>query len=746
MAEPNEKPVETLDERTAAAELERLAAEIARADAAYFQDDAPEMSDAAYDSLRRRNAAIEERFPELKRADSPSERVGAAPSEGFAKARHAVPMLSLGNVFDDEELTDFVASVRRYLSLDAEDPLVFTAEPKIDGLSLSLRYENRALVLAATRGDGAVGEDVTANARAVGDIPINLPASAPDLFEVRGEVYMSKADFAALNERQAAKEQKTFANPRNAAAGSLRQLDARVTAERPLKFFAYAWGAVERLPADTQAGVLEAFRAWGFTVNPLTTRCADAAAMLAHYAKIGAERARLDYDIDGVVYKVDRLDYQERLGFRSRTPRWATAHKFPPEQAQTVLEAIEIQVGRTGSLTPVARLRPVTVGGVVVSNATLHNADYIAGIGADGQPLREGRDLRVGDTVTVQRAGDVIPQIVDVDLSKRPDRATPYHFPETCPECGSAARREPGEAVTRCAGGLICPAQAVERLKHFVSRDAVDIDGLGAKQVEALFADKWIREPADIYTLEARYGPGRPSQLKNREGWGERSAAKLFEAVAARRTLPLDKFIYALGMRHVGEGSAKMLARRYGSWSALSEALIRAGEERKAQEEAHQAALVAWEAANAGAEAPEKPPKRPKLAEAGENMRALLDIDGVGETLAVALADFFGEAHNRDSLERLLAETTPEDVAAPVAVESPIVGRTVVFTGKLERMSRSEAKARAEALGAHVAGSVSAKTDILVAGPGAGSKLKKAEDLGVKVMTEDAWLELLGSA
>ena len=743
MGDHSATPVEKLTRQAAEAELARLAEEIAAADVAYHREDAPEITDAAYDALRARNDAIEDRFPELKRTDSPSERIGAAPSEAFAKAVHAVPMLSLGNVFDDEELDDFVASIRRFLSLQDGGAIAFSAEPKIDGLSLSLRYEDRKLVLAATRGDGAVGEDVTRNALTIADIPAELPASAPGLFEIRGEVYMSKPDFAALNERQAAKEQKIFANPRNAAAGSLRQLDSAITAERPLRFFAYAWGEVERLPAETQMGVLEAFEEWGLQVNPLTILCEDVAAMRAHYDRIGAQRSALEYDIDGVVYKVNRLDLQERLGFRSRTPRWATAHKFPPEQAQTVLEAIEIQVGRTGSLTPVARLQPVNVGGVVVSNATLHNADYIAGIGGDGQPIRDGRDLRVGDTVTIQRAGDVIPQVVDVDLSKRPADAPPYPFPEVCPECGSAARRELGEAVTRCAGGIICPAQVVERLKHFVSRNAFDIEGLGAKQVEALFQDKWIQQPADIFTLEARHGPGQPTQLKNREGWGERSAANLFEAINARRSLPLDKFIFALGVRHVGEGSARMLARRYGGWSAFSEALIAAGEERAAQEAAYAQALAAWEAAPEPEEGAKKPLKKPKLADAGEHLRTLMDIDGVGETLAAALVDFFAEEKNRDSLARLLAQVSPEDFEVVATGESAITGKTVVFTGKLERQSRAEAKTRAESLGAHVAGSVSAKTDILVAGPGAGSKLKKAEELGVSVMTEEEWIALL---
>ncbi|MEO1122350.1 MAG: NAD-dependent DNA ligase LigA, partial [Pseudomonadota bacterium] len=514
---------------------------------------------------------------------SPSEKVGAAASERFVKVRHAVPMLSLGNVFDDEELADFVAGVRRFLSLDEDEVLAMTAEPKIDGLSLALRYENRELVQAATRGDGAEGEDVTRNALTIAEIPTRLPESAPALIEIRGEVYMTHSDFQALNTRQAEREAagdksaKVFANPRNAAAGSLRQLDPAITKSRPLKFFAYAWGEAPELPAETQAGVLEAFGAWGMPVNPLTQRCETVEALLAHYRAIEAQRASLGYDIDGVVYKVDRLDWQGRLGFRSRTPRWATAHKFPAEQATTVLEAIDIQVGRTGSLTPVARLRPVTVGGVVVSNATLHNEDYIRGIGNDGQVIRadaEGApiDIRPGDTVTVQRAGDVIPQIVAVDLALRPVEAEAYVFPLKCPVCGSHAVREEGEAVRRCTGGLICDAQIVERLKHFVSRNAFDIEGLGAKQVEAFHADGWVSQPADIFYLRERYGGGL-QQLKNREGWGEKSADNLFAAIDEKRAIPLERLIYALGIRHVGETSGRLLARRYGSWDAFEAAM-----------------------------------------------------------------------------------------------------------------------------------------------------------------------------
>ncbi len=778
-----EKPVEALTPEEAAAELARLAEALARHDEAYHGRDAPEISDAAYDALCARNAAIEARHPALVRADGPASRLGAPPAAGFAKARHAEPMLSLGNVFAEDEVADFVAGLRRFLSLGPEDPLAFSVEPKIDGLSLSLRYEARRLVLAATRGDGAEGEDVTRNVATIDDAPTELPPGAPDLFEVRGEAYMTKRDFLALNARQEKAGAKVFANPRNAAAGSLRQLDPSVTAQRPLKFFAYAFGAVSSLPAETQTDLLAAFSAWGFRVNPETTRAADVPAMLAAYRKILDGRADLDFDLDGVVYKVDRLDYQARLGARSRTPRWATAHKFPAERAETVLEAIDVQVGRTGSLTPVARLRPVTVGGVVVSNATLHNADYIRGFGADGSVIRpdaEGapKDLRPGDYVTVQRAGDVIPQIVDVDLAKRPAGAAVYAFPSVCPICGSAVEREPGEAVARCAGGLVCAAQAKERLKHFVSRGAFDIEGLGAKQVAALYEDGWIAEPAEIFTLEKRFGPGGVRQLAHREGWGARSAANAFAAIDARREIPLDRLINALGVRHVGEGSAGVLARAYGSWAAFEAYIIRAGpalaalqafeaesaaEEKRAAgdpvaeaglAEAHGAESAAQDAAedadqSAAQDAPAPKKRRAKdalaaaPAEAQEAWRALLDVDGVGETMARAVVGFFAEKKNRESVARLLAELRPQDMAAPrSAGDSPVAGKTVVFTGKLEQVSRAEAKARAEAMGAKVAGSVSAKTDLVVAGPGAGSKLKKAEELGIEVVDEAAWIKL----
>ena len=697
--------IDTLTDEAAAERLATLADEIARHDKLYHGNDAPEISDGDYDALRRENSAIEAKFPHLIRDDSPSNTVGAAVSEAFAKVTHRRPMLSLGNAFNAEDVTDFDERIRRFLSLKADDALVYTAEPKIDGLALSLRYEGGKLVEAATRGDGQVGENVTANARTIKDIPELLSGDGiPDVFEVRGEVYMSHADFATLNARAAEAGSKVFANPRNAAAGSLRQLDSGITASRPLRFFAYGWGDVAAVPAETQYDVIARIGAWGLTINPVMTRCDNPAALVEYHQGVEARRADLGYDIDGVVYKVDRLDYQERLGFVSRAPRWAIAHKFPAEIATTVLEGIEIQVGRTGSLTPVAKLRPVTVGGVVVSNATLHNEDYIAGIGGDGQPIRDGVDLRVGDTVQVRRAGDVIPQVVAVDLAKRPDDAEAYDFPDACPQCGSAAVREEGEARRRCVGGLICPAQAVEGLKHYVSRDAADIDGLGAKQVEAFWHDGWVKEIADIYALEADYGDGLQA-LKNREGWGEKSAQKLFEAIDARRTLSFERFLYALGIRHVGRTTAKMLAGSYLQWDAFETAML-------------------------------------ALAGGDEAVREnLIGIDGVGQVLVDTLAAFFGEAHTLDGLARIRAAVTVEDAEAPTT-DGVFSGKTVVFTGTLERTSRAEAKARAEALGAKVAGSVSAKTDFVVAGAAAGSKLKKAEALGVAVLTESQWLEM----
>ncbi|MEL6678166.1 MAG: NAD-dependent DNA ligase LigA [Pseudomonadota bacterium] len=694
---------ETVSEAEAVELLEALATWMAKADIGYHGNDDPIMSDAEYDRLKHVNAALEARFPDLIRPDSPSLKIGAPPSDSFAKVRHRVAMLSLSNVFDDDEVRDFANRVARFLGV--EPTLSFTAEPKIDGLSLSLRYEGGKLVEAATRGDGEVGENVTANARTIDDIPTEL-VGAPDVLEVRGEVYMAHDAFRTLNERQADAGQKVFANPRNAAAGSLRQLDASITAARPLRFFAYAWGQVSTPLADTQSGAIARLGELGFQTNPLTALCAGPDEMIAHHARIGEHRADLGYDIDGVVYKVDDLALQARLGFRSNNPRWATAHKFPAEIASTVLEKIEIQVGRTGALSPVARLRPVTVGGVVVSNATLHNADYIAGRDSKGAPIREGRDIREGDTVTIFRAGDVIPKVKDVDVSRRPKSAKPYLFPTQCPECGSQVVREPGEAVHRCTGGLICPAQAVEKLKHFVSRAAFDIEGLGAKQVEAFFTDTWISTPADIFTLEERFGQGL-QQLKNREGWGQKSADNLFAAIAEKRRIPLNRLIFGLGIRHVGESSAMLLARRYGTWDAFATAMREAAEPDSS----------AWE--------------------------ELIDIDGVGTVMARAIVDFFTEPAARDAVEALTAHLDVEPVAAPATEGSAVAGKTVVFTGTLEKMTRAEAKARAEALGAKVAGSVSKKTDIVIAGPGAGSKAKKAEELGIEILTEDDWLALI---
>lgn len=701
------KPVAEISAEEARTELDWLAEQLTAANTAYHRDDAPRISDASYDALKRRNAAIEAQFPELKRDDSPSDQVGGALAEGFGKVRHVVRMLSLGNAFDDGDVHDFDQRIRKYLGLDADAPLTYTAEPKIDGLSLSLRYVNGSLAQAATRGDGETGENVTTNARTIADIPQNI-ADAPDILEVRGEVYMSHADFSALNERQAASGSKTFANPRNAAAGSLRQLDAEITRGRPLRFFAYAWGDLSAPLADTQSGAIAMLKSLGFATNPLTKTCNGPDELIAHYKIIEAQRAELGYDIDGVVYKVDDLALQRRLGFRSTTPRWAIAHKFPAELAWTVLEDIDIQVGRTGALSPVARLRPVTVGGVVVSNATLHNEDYIAGRDGNGAPIRGGRDIRVGDWVQVYRAGDVIPKISDVDLARRPKDAVAYQMPRTCPECGSDAIREDGDAVRRCTGGMICPAQAVEKLKHFVSRAAFDIEGLGAKQVEQFYADGWIAAPADIFTLRARFGAGM-QQLRNREGWGEKSAAKLFDAIDERRKIPLARVIYSLGIRHVGENSAALLASHYTSWEAFAQAMT---------------------AAQVGT---------------GPAWEELTGIDGVGAIMATSLVTTLQQEAEKASIARLIAELDVQDAEAR-ATDSPVAGKTVVFTGTLERMTRAEAKARAESLGAKVSGSVSARTDILIAGPGAGSKAAKAADLGIETMDEDSWLALIGEA
>ena len=699
---------------TLRAEHARLAAAIAEHDRRYHGEDAPIISDAEYDALRRQLEEIEAAHPDLA-GEGASVAIGAAPSSKFAKVRHAVPMLSLANTFSDEEVADFVRGIRRFLRWPDDKPLAFTAEPKIDGLSCSLRYEKGALVRAATRGDGAEGEDVTANVRTVREVPHRLKGDVPDICEIRGEIYFGHADFAKVNADQAAKGERLFVNPRNAAAGTVRQLDPAITASRPLRFFAYAWGEMSARPADTQSGMVAAFARFGLPTNPLMRRIetgmgagadllardVDVAPLIAHYRAIEAQRATLGYDIDGVVYKVDDLSLQERLGFVSRSPRWATAHKFAAEKATTLLQAIDIQVGRTGALTPVAKLAPVTVGGVVVSNATLHNADEIARL-----------DVRVGDTVIVQRAGDVIPQVLGFVPERRPKDAVPYNFPDHCPcPLRTPLARETtasGEesAVRRCTGEFACPFQRVEHLKHFVSRRAFDIEGLGEKQIAEFFEEGLVKEPADIFTLEARDAKAL-KKLKDREGFGETSVRNLFAAIAARRAIGLDRVIFALGIRHVGETTARMLARAFGTWAAFD--------------------------AMAG-----------RLAAGDAEARAELDaIDQIGEAVIEAIARFFAEEHNRAMVERLAAELAIADAERP-RTDSPVAGKTVVFTGSLEKMTRDEAKAMAERLGAKVSGSVSAKTNIVVAGPGAGSKLAKARELGVEVMDEDAWLKLVG--
>ena len=694
-------PVEALTRKEAEAELERLARLIAEADAAYYLEDAPLMTDAEYDEARLRNAAIEARFPELKRADSPSERVGAVMAhEGFAKAAHAAPMLSLENAFTDEDVSDFIDRIRRFLGLSADEAVLITAEPKIDGLSLSLTYEKGKLKRAATRGNGDVGEDVTKNARTLKDIPHTLSGHGwPETIEIRGEVYMTKQDFAALNAREETEGRKVFANPRNAAAGSLRQLDVEITKSRPLRFFAYAWAAESEPFAKSQHEAVKDFADWGFAVNPIMVRAGTVEELLATYRRIEEQRADLPYDIDGVVYKVDRLDWQQRLGFVSRAPRWAIAHKFPAQKATTELLGIDIQVGRTGSLTPVARLKPVTVGGVVVSNATLHNEDEVHRLG-----------VKPGDTVEIQRAGDVIPQVLRVVTA---GEGEPWHMPTHCPACGSETVREIDEkgvpdVVRRCTGGLICPAQMVERLKHFVSRKALDIDGLGAKQIELFHEQGVLKGPQDIFRLADRIEAEGLPPLEAWEGFGKVSAKKLFDAIDARRRVPFARFLNGLGIRHVGETTSQRFARHFLNWDVFWKAVVSAAEE-------------------------------------GEGLEELMNIDGIGPVAVEALCDFEREAHNRDMLAALLSELTIVDEMA-AASDSPVAGKTIVFTGTLERMTRDEAKARASALGAKVAGSVSAKTDIVVAGPGAGSKLKKAEDLGVQTMTEDEWFELIGGA
>jgi DNA ligase (NAD+) len=700
-------PVEDLTREQAESELARLAKEIARHDALYYQKSAPEISDADYDALRRRNEAVEKRFPALVRPDSPSKRVGARPESGFAEVRHAVPMLSLNNAFTREDVEDFAQRIRRFLSLKEDDAIELVAEPKIDGLSASLRYEDGTLLLGATRGDGAVGENVTANLRHVRDVPHKLKGRAPGVLEVRGEVYMARSDFASLNRQREKDELPLYANPRNSASGSLRQIDPNVTAERKLRFFAYAWGEISEAPGDSYWHFLERLRHWGFHVNPKAKLCKSPDAALGFYEDIAGERAKLDYDIDGVVYKVNRLDWQQRLGMVSRAPRWAIAHKFPAEQAQTVLEKITIQVGRTGTLTPVANLAPVTVGGVVVARATLHNEDYIA-----------EKDIREGDTVVVQRAGDVIPQVVEVVTAKRPKSARPYRPHETCPcPLKTPTAREPGEAARRCTGALACPFQQFERLRHFVSRDAFDLEGLGHTHIEKFRDEGLIDTPADIFRLHKH-----KAKLLEREGWGEQSVANLLAAIEARRTIALDKFIYALGIRQVGQATARLLAKHYRSLDNWLAAMRDAEKERR------------------------KNPEEMKKAEiVGPHYAELRSIEQIGFGVADEIAEFFGESHNMDALKDLAKEVTVEDFAAPAAKASAISGKTIVFTGTLIAMGRNEAKARAEALGATVASSVSKKTDLVVVGADAGSKAKKAEELGIETIDEDAWLKLAGS-
>jgi len=693
-----EMSVEDLNEKQAKAEHARLAAEIAEHDRRYYQEDAPAVSDAEYDALRRRYNEIEARFPRLRTSESLSQHVGAAPSARFAKVRHAVPMLSLDNAFADEDVVEFVGRIRRFLRLPDDEAIAFSAEPKIDGLSMSLRYEDGALVTGATRGDGSEGEDVTANVKTLEDIPKKLKGrGVPKVCEVRGEVYMTKRAFLALNKRQAETGGQVFANPRNSAAGSLRQKDPSITASRPLGFFAYAWGEMSEMPAKTQSGMIKWFEACGFKTNPLSRMCKSVEELLAFHRKIGEERATLDYDIDGVVYKVDRLDWQERLGFVSRSPRWAIAHKFAAEKATTIVRDIEIQVGRTGTLTPVAKLEPVTVGGVVVQNATLHNPEEIARL-----------DVRKGDTVTIQRAGDVIPQVLSVVLEKRARNSEPYKFPTKCPcPLHTAVVRETiaggaEGARVHCTGEFACPFQITEHLKHFVSRRAFDIDGLGDKQIDFFYDQGWIKEPADIFTLQKKHG----KELLEQEGYGEVSVRNLFNAIEARREISLERFIYALGVRHVGETTAVALARGYGTWDAFHGACLKLAKDD---------------------------------AETKEEMDAL---DQIGDTVIESLGEYFAEAHNRKRVERLAAQVDIHDAEKPRA-DSAVAGKTVVFTGSLEKMTRDEAKASAERLGAKVSGSVSKKTDYVVAGPGAGSKLKDAAKLGIKVLTEDEWAKLI---
>ena len=678
-------------------QIAHLSKQIAQYDVEYYQQDSPSVSDAQYDGLRAQLVALEAMYPELVEADSPTAKVGAAPARGFAKLQHSVPMLSLGNAFSEEDVADFLASIRRFLGLDQHDKVAIACEPKIDGLSFSARYEKGKFIHAATRGDGSEGEDITANMATITSLPKQLNGDNwPKVLEIRGEVYMQKSDFLALNQSQEAADKPVFANPRNAAAGSLRQLDASITASRNLHYFAYGWGEVSSPIANTQWEVLQALEQWGLVVNFSHMRTAETLSEIMHYYDdLQQKRAALNYDIDGIVYKVNRLDYQQRLGQVARAPRWAVAHKFPAEQAVTRLESIEIQVGRTGALTPVAHLQPVTVGGVVVSRATLHNEDEIS-----------RKDVRAGDTVTIQRAGDVIPQVVSVDIAKRNSDSVPFHFPVQCPICGSDAVREEGEAVRRCTGGLMCDAQIVERLKHFVSRDAFDIEGLGEKQIRMFWDEGMIREPADIFSLQAQDKTSL-TPLRNKEGWGEKSASNLFAAIEQARNVPLSRLIYALGIRFVGQTTAKMLARNYQNFNAWHSAMLAlANDDETAYED-------------------------------------LTHIDGIGDAVTLALKHFFSEAHNRKAVDDLMAYLTVEDAKA-VASNTPVAGKTVVFTGTLSRMSRDEAKAKAESLGAKVSGSVSKKTDYVIIGADAGSKAKKATALGVAILSEDEWCNLIG--
>jgi DNA ligase (NAD+) len=701
----NTPSVEDLSEKQAAAELKKLAAEISNHDLLYHEKDAPKISDGDYDALRQRNDAIEKRFPELVREDSPTHRVGSASASGFSKVTHSVPMLSLGNAFEPNDISDFVTRVRKFLRLPGDEELAVLAEPKVDGLSATLRYEKGVFVQGATRGDGAVGENITANLRTLKDVPKKLKGkNIPDILEVRGEVYFPLDGFAEFNNAQEAAGKQVYANPRNSAAGSLRQIDPKVTAERPLRFFGYAWGELSTPLAKTQEAARERLHDFGFKLNAPARLCRSVDEILAFHQDIGEMRSELKYDVDGVVYKVDRLDWQDRLGTVTRSPRWALAHKFPAEQAQTVVRGIDIQVGRTGALTPVARLEPVTVGGVVVTNATLHNAFEI-----------EDKDIRIGDTVIVQRAGDVIPQVVEVIKTPGKRRGKEFVFPTKCPICKSPARRQvldektgEVEKVLRCTGGLNCSAQAVERLRHFVSRNAFDIEGLGEKQIKTFYEEKSVTKPGDIFRLAAQESKSK-KPLSGEEGWGDLSLKNLFAAIEARRTIGLDRFIFGLGIRHVGQANARLLARSYGSLKEFRKGVNEAAKSKES-----------------------------------EAYQRLIDIDGIGEVLADALFEFFADKRNGAAVDDLESELEVEDMEA-AAGDSPVSGKTVVFTGTLETMSRGEAKARAESLGAKVAGSVSARTDYVVAGPGAGSKLKKAESLGVKVLSEDEWQALVAT-